>query len=165
MKKSVPAPDDGAARESRSILNDLRRLVRGLHLYTRHCETRLGLSGAQLFALRKVHERGTLSLGELSEATLTDLSSVSVVAERLRKRGLLVRRRSLEDGRRIELSLSPAGLDLIKRSPDALQERLVRSLKGMPAHRRRSLERDLGRLLRDAGLAAQSARPFFEDEP
>ena len=165
MKKSVPASDDGATRESRSILDDLRRLVRGLHLYARHCETHLGLSAAQLFALRKIHERGTVSLGELSAATLTDLSSVSVVAERLRKRGLLVRRRSLEDRRRIELSLSPAGLDLIKRSPDALQERLVRALKSLPSQRRRSLERDLGRLVRDAGLAAQSARPFFEDEP
>jgi MarR family transcriptional regulator, lower aerobic nicotinate degradation pathway regulator len=157
-------PDGGAARESRAILDALRRLVRGLRLYARHCETHLGLSAAQLFALRKIHERGTLSLGELAEATLTDMSSVSVVAERLRKRGLLIRRRSLEDRRRIDLSLSPAGLVLIKRSPDALQERLVRSLQSLPSPRRRSLEEGLKRLVREAGLDSPSAPMFFEDE-
>jgi DNA-binding MarR family transcriptional regulator len=146
-------------------LDALRRLVRGLRLYARHCETHLGLSAAQLFALRKIHEQGTLSLQGLAAATLTDLSSVSVVAERLVTKGLLRRRRAPEDRRRVELSLSPAGLELIERSPDPLQERLLRSLRAMPAARRAALESDLGRLVRDAGLDAQSARLFFEDEP
>jgi DNA-binding MarR family transcriptional regulator len=161
-KEPPPAPD--VARESRSILDALRRLVRGLRLYARHCEARLGLSAAQLFALRKVHERGTMSLQELAQATLTDLSSVSVVAERLSQRGLLSRRRSAQDRRRAELTLTAAGLALIKRSPDPLQERLVRSLQDLPSRRRRNLEADLSRLVREAGLDSQSARLFFEDE-
>ena len=92
--KSIHKEERDEAAESRAIIDALRRLVRGLRLYARHCETRLGLSAAQLFALRKVQEAGTLMLQGLARATLTDLSSVSVVAERLRAKGLLHSRRA-----------------------------------------------------------------------
>ncbi|HTB23575.1 MAG TPA: MarR family transcriptional regulator [bacterium] len=150
--------------ESRAIIDALRRLVRGLRLYARHCEARLGLSAAQLFALRKVQEAGALNLRGLARATLTDLSSVSVVAERLRAKGLLHSRRSPDDRRKVELTLAARGAALLKRSPDPLQDRLVASLRGMSPARRRALERDLGVLVRDAGLDGQAARLFFEDE-
>lgn len=152
------------ARESRAVLDALRRLVRGLRLYARHCETHLGLSAAQLFARRRLAEGAPMSLRDLARATLTDLSSVSVVAERLRAKGLVRRRRSAEDGRRVELTLTPVGEDLLRRSPDPLQERMVASLASLPAARRTGLLRDLGRLVRDAGLDGDRPRLFFEEE-
>jgi DNA-binding MarR family transcriptional regulator len=148
-----------------SALDSLRRIVRGLRLYARHCETHLGLSAAQLFALRKVQEAGRLSLRELAQATLTDLSSVSVVAERLRTKGLLRRRQADDDRRRAELTVTTAGLALLKRSPDPLQDRLIASLNSLPSTRRQALERDLAKLVRDAGLDSQAAHLFFEEEP
>lgn len=162
--KKTPASDALAQRESRAVLDSLRRIVRGLRLYARHCETHLGLSAAQLFALRKVQEAGRLSLRELAQATLTDLSSVSVVAERLRTKGLLRRRQAVEDRRRAELTVAPAGLALLQRSPDPLQERLAASLLSLPQARRRALERDLAKLVHDAGLDSQNAPLFFEEE-
>jgi DNA-binding MarR family transcriptional regulator len=153
-----------AARESRAILDALRRLVRGLRLYARHCETHLGLSAAQLFALRRLSEGAPMSLRALAGATLTDLSSVSVVADRLRAKGLIRRRRSSEDGRRVELTLTPAGQDLLLRSPDPLQERLVASLGALAAPRRAALLHDLDQLVRGAGLDGERPRLFFEEE-
>jgi DNA-binding MarR family transcriptional regulator len=164
MKKPAHS-GSAAAAESRAVLDSLRRIVRGLRLYARHCETHLGLSAAQLFALRKIQEAGSVSLRELAQATLTDLSSVSVVAERLRSKGLLRRRQADDDRRRAELTLAPAGLALLKRSPDPLQDRLVASLQSLPQARRRALQRDLARLVRDAGLDSPAAPLFFEDEP
>jgi DNA-binding MarR family transcriptional regulator len=157
MKKASPSKN--------AALDSLRRIVRGLRLYARHCETHLGLSAAQLFALRKIQEAGPLSLRELAQATLTDLSSVSVVAERLRVKGLLKRRQAADDRRRAELTVTPAGLALLKRSPDPLQDRLIASLNSLPEARRQALERDLAKLVRDAGLDSQAARLFFEEEP
>ncbi|HXB96907.1 MAG TPA: MarR family winged helix-turn-helix transcriptional regulator [bacterium] len=163
--KKTERPVEPPLRESRAILDSLRRIVRGLRLYARHCETHLGLSAAQLFALRKVQEGGPLSLQELAEATLTDLSSVSVVAERLRAKGLLKRRQAETDRRRAELTVAPAGLAVLHRSPDPLQDRLVASLLSLPHARRRALERDLAKLVHDAGLDSRTAPLFFEEEP
>ncbi len=55
-----------------------------------------------------------------------------MVAERLRAKGLLLRRQAAADKRRAELSVSPAGQALLKRSPNPLQNRLLRSLQGLP---------------------------------
>jgi DNA-binding MarR family transcriptional regulator len=160
----TPAKTDAPALDSRAILDSLRRLVRGLRIYARRCELHLGLSAAQLFALRKIHEAGALSMKALAQATLTDVSSVSVVAERLRAKGLLVRQRSTEDGRRVDLTLSKSGLALLKRSPDPLQTRLVRSLQSLPRRRRRALRQDLAKLVEDAGLDSLAVELFFEEK-
>ncbi len=164
MKKMPQSPR--AAHAAPPVLESLRRLVRGLRLYARHCETHLGLSAAQLFALRKVQEAGPLSLQELAKATLTDLSSVSVVAERLRTKGLLKRRQATEDRRRAELTVTRAGPGgCWNAARILLQDRLVRlRCKALSAGRRRALEKDLAKLVRDAGLDGQAAHLFFEEE-
>lgn len=160
MKNRNPTPD----LDSRAVLDALRRLVRGLHIYARRCESSLGLSAAQLFALSKVHGHDGMSLRELADATLTDLSSVSVVATRLCRKGLLRRRRSPRDRRCAELSLTPSGLALMLRSPDTLQERLVLALKALAPARRKALARDLGVVFGKAGLMTEPVNLFFEEE-
>ena len=162
--KSPARPVPGADRDARGVLDALRRLVRGLRLYARRCEMRLGLSAAQLFALREVADRGPLNLRGLAAATRTDLSSASVVAARLARKGLISHRRSGDDRRRVELAATPRGRTLLARSPDPLQVALLRSFGGLPAARRRALRRDLERLVRGAGLGPEPARLFFEDE-
>ncbi len=145
-------------------MDALRRLVRALRLYSRVCEGRLGLSAAQVFALRALESAGPLSLGGLAAATLTDPSSVSVVVGRLARKGLVARRRAASDGRRAELSLTPRGRSLLRGVPASPQERVVRALAALPARRRAALARDLQSVLRGAGLFQAPATLFFEDK-
>lgn len=160
MKRSTPPK---ALDESRAILDALRRLVRGLRLYARYCETKLHLSAAQLFALRSLGKGGPMSLRDLAKTTLTDASSVSVVVERLRQKGLVSRRKALEDRRRVELSLTVAGQALLRRSPDALQDRMISTLGGLSAKRRAALLTDLTHMVRGAGLDGELPHLFFEE--
>ncbi|MGH7442796.1 MAG: MarR family winged helix-turn-helix transcriptional regulator [bacterium] len=145
-------------------MDALRRLVRGLRLYARHCETVLGLSAAQLFALRSLKDHDGMSLRELAEATLTDLSSVSVVTERLRAKGLLDRKRNTRDRRRAELSLTPEGRAILLSGPDAPQERLVKALRLLSPERGRAFALDLRAVVEQAGLLGEPVKLFFEDE-
>src|SRR5689334_4760067 len=91
---------------SRSVLDSIRRIVQALRMYDKAAEKHVGLSGAQLFVLEKLHGGKALSLNELAQRTLTHQSSVSVVVQRLVERGLVVSCVSREDARRIELSLT-----------------------------------------------------------
>lgn len=154
----TPAQDDAA-----KILDAIRRLVRGLRVYSRECEAKLGLSAAQLYALGHLQGRGGMSLRDLAAATLTDLSSVSVVVTRLEEKGLLLRQRALKDKRNIELRLSPQGTALLSRAPDALQDRMVACLLAMPDSRRRALALTLQDLVQGSGLAGQRPDMLFED--
>lgn len=147
-----------------AVLDALRRIVRVLRLSSRRAERELGVSGAQLFVLQRLAEGPARSVNDLARRTYTHQSSVSVVVRRLSERGLVVRRRSTQDARRVELTLSPAGRALLRRAPLAAQARLVRALCAAPAPHRARLALMLRRLVAQMGAADEPATLLFEDE-
>ena len=158
-------PSVAGAGDLRIILDALRHIVRELRVSSRAAEARVGLSAAQLFALHRLAEGRALSLGELAERTFTHQSSVSVVVRRLAERQLVAKRTSRADGRRVELTLTPAGRALLRRAPAAAQERLITALNHLSAPERDRLARSLSRLVREMGARGRVAAMFFEEEP
>ncbi len=147
----------------KDILDSIRRIVRGLRVASRASEKRFGLSAAQLFVLQKLGQAKGLSLNELAGQTLTHQSSVSVVVSRLVKQGLVNRKTSTIDARRIEMSLTPAGRKFLTRSFGTIQERMIRAMQRMTPHHRRNLAESLGILVTESGLASEAPSLFFED--
>src|SRR5258708_2874583 len=140
--------------DSRAVLNSLRRIVRALRVSSRVAEKRVGLSGAQLFVLRQLADGGPMSVNDLAEKTLTHQSSVSVVVQRLVEKGLVARKSSRHDGRRLELSLTRAGKGVpAGKGPDLAQNALVDALRKMPARRRSQLAQLMTELVRNAGMS------------
>jgi DNA-binding MarR family transcriptional regulator len=151
-------------RDTRAVLDAIRKIVRALRVASRAAEKRAGLSGAQLFVLQKLSDGRAVSLNELAARTLTHQSSVSVVVQRLVERGLIRRSSSAVDGRRIELSLTTAGRKVAGQSHDLAQDRLIRALREMPQAQRTQTAVLLDDLLARAGLYSESATLFFEDD-
>jgi DNA-binding MarR family transcriptional regulator len=154
----------GAAGEVRAVLDSIRRIVRLLRVSSREAEREVGLTGAQLFVLQKLAEAGVLSVNELAERTHTHQSSVSVVAQSLVDRKLVARSKSASDGRRLELTLTPAAKVLLRKAPGAAQDRLIEALDRLPAATRAQLAKSLGKLVDEAGLGDEAALMIFEDE-
>jgi DNA-binding MarR family transcriptional regulator len=155
-----PTPPAESVRE---VLDSVRQLVRALRLSHQEALRRVGLSAAQVFVLQSLEDGQPLSLGEVAERTATDQSSVSVVVARLVRARLVGRRRSLRDGRRLELSLTPAGRALLRKAPPSLaQESLVDALEALAPDERRSLGRLLGRVVVAMGAGHRAPRMFFE---
>ena len=150
--------------EVRAVLEAIRHIVRVLRVASRAAEKRVGLSGAQLFVLQVLADEDALSLGELAERTFTHQSSVSVVVGRLVDRGLVRRRRSTSDARRLEVTLTRAGRVVAARAPAAAQGRLISGLERLDSGDRRVLARTLGCLLAEMGIGEEAATMFFEDE-
>jgi len=149
----------------RSVLDSIRRIVRALRVSSRAAEKDVGLSGAQLFVLHKLADGGrALSVNELARRTVTDQSSVSVVVQKLVKRGLVAVSRSREDGRRMEMGLTAAGRKVIGKSSGAAQERLIESLRLMASSKRRQLASLLEVVVREAGIAGAAPSLFFEND-
>ena len=145
------------------VFNSLRRLVHSLHNASRDTERRLGVTGAQLFVLTQLRATPSLSINALAERTMTHQSTVSVVVRRLVRRKLLKKTRAPDDARRVELTLTPAGIALLKRAPEAVQVRLARAIEGLAAADRRILARGLQQLVRAVGADAATAPMFFEE--
>lgn len=150
-------------QEAASVLQSLRVLVHGLRATSHAVENDFGLTGAQLFVLRELAAEDGISIRQLSERTLTDPSSASVVVDRLAKRGLIHRRRDPADGRRRVLSVSKRGLNVLERSPEPYQAKLFAALRTLPRQHLRQLHAGLSALV---GTDAKRAAPlFFEDPP
>jgi DNA-binding MarR family transcriptional regulator len=150
--------------DTRIVLDSLRRIVHALRLFDRETEKRLGLSGAQVFVLEKLKEGGGISINELADLTHTHQSSVSVVVQKLAQSGLVHRSSSAKDGRRVELSLTKKGGQILGSAPPAAQARLISVLAELPRNRRRLLGELLLDLLEKTGIDRQPPNLFFEDQ-
>lgn len=149
----------------RRAMNAIRRLVRALRLGNRQAEGRAGISAAQLFVLQCVGRSGPLSLKAVAARTATDQSSVSVVVDRLARRGLVSRRRAAQDARRLEIALTPRGTAVLARAPGrAAPHALLRGLRELPPGELRRLARLLDRVVVSMGFGERAPRMLFEDE-
>jgi DNA-binding MarR family transcriptional regulator len=149
--------------ETQEILDAIRRIVRALRISSRFSEKVLGLSSAQIYVLQKLGESDGCSINELAVRTLTHQSSVSVVVSKLVDRGLAFRRKSRQDARRAEISLTPKGLALIRRAPQPIQQRLIGAIETLPSTERKRLSRSLASVVSAAGIAEGPVPLFFEE--
>jgi MarR family transcriptional regulator, lower aerobic nicotinate degradation pathway regulator len=150
---------------TRAVLDSIRRIVRALRESSRKTERSVGLGAAQLFVLQRLSGAPPLSLNELADRTLTHQSSVSVVVSRLVRGGLVARTRAATDGRRVEITLTPAGQTLLARAPAAAQDRLIGALGLLGVAARKDLARHLGRLVEAMALPLHHPPMFFERAP
>jgi DNA-binding MarR family transcriptional regulator len=100
----------------------------------------------------------------LAERTHTHQSSVSVVVTRLVARGLVSRQRSPEDGRRLVLSLTAAGRQLLARAPETVQTKLIRGLDSLPPASLRQLGRALSHVAASVGAPGGPPPLLFEPD-
>ena len=148
--------------EVTAVFDPLRRLVHALHVASRETERRLGVTGAQLFVLIQLRATPSLSINALAERTMTHQSTVSVVVRRLVRRKLVKKVRAQDDARRVELTLTAAGVALLKRAPEVLQVRLASAIGALGAAERRSLAHGLEFLVSELGVGNAPPAMFFE---
>jgi DNA-binding MarR family transcriptional regulator len=151
------------AAATTEILDQIRRIVRTLREASRAAERKVGVSGAQLFVMKALAAEESLSLNQLAERTHTHQSTVSSVVKRLVQAGVVRRRSAAEDGRRLELTLTPAGRAILKRAPLAGQERLIEGIHQMSVRDTEALARLLRRLVKAMGIVAAEPIMLFEE--
>jgi len=152
---------DSTDRAMLETLDAFRRIISVIRSSARRAERDLGVSGAQLFVLQQLVDGPVDSLNALAERTYTHQSSVSVVVRRLVERGLVIRRASRRDARRIELALSPSGRAVLRRSEPAVQLRLIRAMRRLSPGQCSQLASLLGLVVKEMGLAGTPAPMIF----
>lgn len=151
-------PDDATR-----ALTAIRSVVRALHINTRTMELRTGMSLAQVFVLQELARSPVQSLNDLAVRTATHQSSVSVVVRRLSERGLLSRKASAGDHRRIEIAITDAGREVLSRTPTTVQSQLIGALAKLEDERRRTLAELLEEWLSTAEIDLAEPAMFGEE--
>ena len=147
----------------RLALDAFRAIVQALRTSSRDIERRVGLTSAQLFALQQLALSPGASINDLATRTFTHQSSVSVVVQRLAKRRLVAKVTAKEDRRRVRLTLTEAGRTILRRSPQAVQERLIAGIGALSGHQRSVLSAALTDIAHVMGAATGRPPMLFED--
>ncbi len=154
--------DDRSADASR-VLNSFRAMVKALRLADRAAVSRYGVGAAQIFVLHELSREAPLSINDLAERTATDQSTVSVVVNKLVRRGLVDRTRAESDARRVELELTARGKQLVRKLPPPIQQALLNGVRALPAATVRQFADTLELIVDRIGVEEEHPPMFFED--
>ncbi len=131
-----------------------RQLIRTFGLVERVMQpyfARFGISGAQWGVLRNLHRAqqeglSGLRLTDLSRRMLIRPPSVTGIADRLEKVGLIVRRASETDGRAKQVALTEKGRQVVVDVLAVHQKKLAQVMGGLSTNEQEQLEQLLGQL-------------------
>lgn len=153
-KKSVtrrprPATDN---RDARRVMDCLRRVVRSLQTASRSRSRGAKLSGAQLWVLQQIAKAPGISLTRLAAQTLTNASTASEVATKMVRAGYVKRVAHRSDARRIHLTLTKRGAEVLRKSPRPLQDKLANALLSLSTRKLGLLADTFEDWITEAGL-------------
>ena len=142
-----------------------RQLIRTYGLMERVMQphfARFGISGAQWGVLRNLHRaeqegQTGLRLTDLSRRMLIRPPSVTGIADRLEKVGLIVRRASETDGRSKQVALTEKGRQLVEQLLTVHPTQIGRVMGGLSVEEQEQLDRLLERMSDHIAVLAEGA--------
>ena len=146
------------------IMQSLRRIIKSLQDYSQTVYSHFGITGPQLWALKTISKRGSLSLGELSKGMYLHPSTVSGVVDRLEKKGYVVRDRTEKDRRVIKVQLTPKGKLIAKKAPNPVQGRMIYGLRKLKKEKLFLIYESIQELVRIMEAQNLKVTFFFDEE-
>ena len=110
----------------------LRRIVRGVDLYSRKLFVMHKITGPQLICLLAVQEREPATASAIAREIHLSASTVVGILDRLETKGLVRRQRNSTDRRVVHVWLTGAGRELLERAPSPLQDSLTEAMSELP---------------------------------
>lgn len=132
MKARVPAvlekrPDDDSVLQ---FLQLMWAVDHKLQSVSKRMSARIGLTGPQRFAVRCIGRNPGLAAGELASLLHLDPGTVTGILKRLEEARMIERAPDAADGRRMRLSLTPAGRAVDRRSAGTVEGAIKKVLAG-----------------------------------
>lgn len=107
---------------SKEVLISLRKIIQAIDLHSRNLSKKYGLTGPQLVILQEIASSSQISVTELGRAISLSQGTVTDIISRLEKKGLVYKKKSENDKRRIELYVTEECHRLLEKAPPPLQE-------------------------------------------
>ena len=145
----------------RDVLVALRRIIRAIDLHSRALAQRFGLTGPQLVILEELARRGATPIGAVADAISLSVATVTGILSRLEARGLVERRRDDQDRRKVFVSVTPAGAELLEEAPPALQESFMAAFERLQDWEQTLILSSLQRVVAMMEATALEATPML----
>ena len=142
----------------RRVLRQFRQIFNAVKSHFQQVEKKVGLGGAQVWALSVIRDTPDVGIGDLARAMNIHQSTASNLVKGLVERGLVGAAKRLDDRRAVTLRLLPAGTRLLKRSPGPFSGVLPAALAALDARTLQRLQVDLQKLIAVLDTDERAAR-------
>ena len=113
------------------VLISLRRVIRATDIRSKHLVKTAGLTTPQLLLLRSIQKKNQVTIGELAHDINLSQATVTTILDRLEKRELIYRERSVQDKRKVHAYLTKKGISILKNAPTLLQENFIEQFRNL----------------------------------
>ncbi len=160
--KQHPTTATGPLRTtSDSVMIALRKIIQAIDMNSKKLVKQVGLTGPQLVILQEISSLGEVTAGEIARAVSLSQATLTGILERMEKRGLLSRRRSKHDKRRVMVSITESGMKILDEAPPLMQEEFVDGFSSLQEWEQNMILSSLQRLVSIMDAKAIQAAPFL----
>ena len=160
----VLPPDDSTAdldtqdaHAAARVLRQFRLVFNVVKTHFQQVEKKVGVGGAQVWALHVVSQQPGIGVHGLSRAMDVRQPTASNLVKSLTDQGLLQVRKEGPDRRAVQLHLLPRGHEILQRAPGPFAGVLPQALASLDAVTLARLEQDLGQLIGRLGADDRGA--------
>ena len=153
MKQMSAARRD---EEIADVLDNLRRVFRVVHRYSKRAEKVGGLTGPQVWAMKVISESAPIRVTDLARRMYLHPSTVVGILDRLEQRAEVTRTRSKKDHRVVTVSLTAKGRETVAKVPQIAQGLLLKGLKELSDGDLQTASEGLRRLVGILGVEGMS---------
>ena len=141
------------------IFDNLRRVYQVINEQSKKAKKQTGITGPQLWAIKMIAESSPVQVSELARRMYLHPATVVGILNRLEEQGLVLRMRTREDRRVVDVDLTPEGKALVARAPEVAQGLLAAGLEVLSAQRLLDIASSLDELVQILG--AQEVPPHL----
>jgi DNA-binding MarR family transcriptional regulator len=140
-----------------AVLRSFRLIYGSVRQHFRAVQQSCGISGSQLWILHEVHKMPGIGVSDLAAQLSIHQSTGSLLVEKLVRAGLLTKRRSKGDQRRVGLQLSTKGRRCVKRAPGPPEGVLPEAIAALSQAQARALLNSLRAVVAELDVSAGEA--------
>ena len=111
------------------MLIALRQIIRSTDLHSKKLVKKYGLTGPQLILIQVIANNGEIVLGTLAKEVSLSQATVTNIVERLEQRGILIRKKTDNDKRRVLVSATDKAKEILMHKPSLLNEGFIKKFE------------------------------------
>lgn len=114
------------------IVLALRQITHAVDAYSRKLAVDFDITGPQLLCLYYIANHCRVTPSQISRHLSLSPSTVNGIVDRLKIKGLIIRKRPPQDRRKVLLALAPKGRDVVQNAPQLLHRTLADKIRTLP---------------------------------
>jgi DNA-binding MarR family transcriptional regulator len=139
--------DNNPGATTTQVLRRFRVVFNAVRSHFQQVENRVGLGGAQVWALALVRDQPSIGMGELAKSMDIHQSTASNLIKILLRKAFIRQDKAPGDRRNVQLTITPAGLEVLNQVPGPFEGVLPMALGKLPPASLQRLDEDLAELI------------------